>query len=230
MTDSGMASARLFSLARSDILSVGCRDASVEGYGYDKWVRQQVVKLACARHISTPFFIVIDADMFAVHPFKASNVFHHLPCDDEVAVCGSDGSVGYRSKNDVELTGYDLANVSRTWHQEWCGPLRDFEVLPKYQQNASYITTESHSAAWDPSPSQFSCMDAHMPMQAWSAAVLRIKQRTCCTMAQRPHGLNREVHACTFRLTAGSRLTAGLKLPASHQPCWLRGRSLIGSL
>ena len=112
----------------SDMLFMGCRDASVEGYGYDKWVRQQVVKLACAQHISTPFFIVIDADMFAVHPFKASDVFHHLPCDDEVAVCSRDGTVGYHSKNDVELTGYDLANVSRTWHQEWCG--LDFPSLP----------------------------------------------------------------------------------------------------
>ena len=104
----------------SECLScAGCRDPSLEGYGYDKWVRQQVVKLACARHITTPFFIVIDADMFAVHPFKASDVFHHLPCDDEVVVCDASGQVGFRSKNDVELTGYDMANKSRAWHQEW---------------------------------------------------------------------------------------------------------------
>ncbi|KAK9824874.1 hypothetical protein WJX74_002306 [Apatococcus lobatus] len=105
------------------------RDPSLEGYGYDKWVRQQVVKLACARHVTTPFFIVVDADMFAVHHFKASDVFHHLPCNDEVVVCDSSRQVGYRSKNDVELTGYDLANNSRAWHQEWWAASADLLEL-----------------------------------------------------------------------------------------------------
>ncbi|KAK9865256.1 hypothetical protein WJX84_011806 [Apatococcus fuscideae] len=105
------------------------RDPSIAGYGYDKWVRQQVVKLGCAKHISTSFFIVIDADMFAVHPFKASDVFHHLPCDDHVAVCDLDGQIGFRSKNDVELTGYDLAGVPRPWHQDWWAASADLMEL-----------------------------------------------------------------------------------------------------
>ena len=62
------------------------------GYG-SRWSNWAV-----PAHITTPFFIVVDADMFPVHPFKASDVFHHLPCDDGVVVCDLSGQTGFRSK------------------------------------------------------------------------------------------------------------------------------------
>ena len=34
--------------------------------------------------------------------------------------CDLSGQMGFRSKNEVELTGIEPAGVPRPWHQEWC--------------------------------------------------------------------------------------------------------------
>lgn len=39
------------------------------------WIRQQLVKLSCARLMHTPFYLIMDSDVFVARPMTALNLF-----------------------------------------------------------------------------------------------------------------------------------------------------------
>lgn len=80
------------------------------------WTRQQVVKLACANLIKTPFYLVLDADIFASKHAHALDLFVTDTCDSQAHfVCSSQQETSYRCKNDC----YPMAGGEEDWHMRW---------------------------------------------------------------------------------------------------------------
>ena len=76
------------------------------------WVKQQLVKLGCAQVIKTPFYQILDADIFAVHQFSAKDLFETGLCGASSPVCDTSAATSYRSKN-------DCYHMEGDWHADW---------------------------------------------------------------------------------------------------------------
>ncbi len=83
------------------------RDPSA--YWWNGWLTQQLLKLACAPLIKTPFYLLLDADVFAARPFDAADLFEVQPCTDDSATCDSQHKLQFRAKNDCHQS-YDGKN------------------------------------------------------------------------------------------------------------------------
>ena len=80
------------------------------------WTRQQVVKLACANLMQTPFYLVLDADVFVARHTQAPDLFVTQDCDSHLHnVCNADRSLSYRCKNDC----YPMLGEQEDWHMRW---------------------------------------------------------------------------------------------------------------
>ena len=80
------------------------------------WTRQQVVKLACANLIQTPFYLVLDADIFVARHTHALDLFVTEACNhDAHHVCNARQDVSYRCKNDC----YPMLGEEEDWHMRW---------------------------------------------------------------------------------------------------------------
>jgi len=80
------------------------------------WTRQQVVKLACAHLMKTPFYLVLDADVFAARRAHALDLFVTDSCDQQAHhICDTQQSISYRCKNDC----YPMAGGEEDWHMRW---------------------------------------------------------------------------------------------------------------
>ncbi|KAL0035850.1 hypothetical protein WJX77_005216 [Trebouxia sp. C0004] len=80
------------------------------------WTRQQVVKLACAHLIKTPFYLVLDADVFAARRAHALDLFVTDSCDHQAHhICDTQQRISYRCKNDC----YPMAGGEEDWHMRW---------------------------------------------------------------------------------------------------------------
>ncbi|KAK9832198.1 hypothetical protein WJX74_002597 [Apatococcus lobatus] len=133
-------------------------------YWWNGWLTQQLLKLACAPLVTTPFYMLLDADVFAARPFAASDVFEVQPCDAGSAVCSKEGKQQLRAKNDC--------------HQPYDG---------KNRQNVEWWTNTAESlqleapdvAAWNctmgVTPQIFS---THIALQLGNYLMQRFQ--TCC--------------------------------------------------
>ena len=80
------------------------------------WTRQQVVKLACANLMKTPFYLVLDADIFVARQTHALDLFVRGPCQTEDHyVCDPLQHQSYRCKNDC----YPMLGTKEDWHMRW---------------------------------------------------------------------------------------------------------------
>lgn len=80
------------------------------------WTRQQVVKLSCANLIRTPFYLVLDADVFMARQAHVLDLFVTNRCDtQESHICDHQSSIGYRCKNDC----YPMKGETEDWHMRW---------------------------------------------------------------------------------------------------------------
>lgn len=68
---------------------------------YPGWVKQQLVKLSCANIVTTPFYLVLDTDVFFVKHFGAQDLFKTSQCSHLSAVCDKSGKISYQAKNDI---------------------------------------------------------------------------------------------------------------------------------
>lgn len=68
---------------------------------YPGWAKQGLVKLACAKLVQTPFYLLLDTDTFFVHHAKADDLFKHYLCTEFSPVCDKARKIGYQAKNDV---------------------------------------------------------------------------------------------------------------------------------
>lgn len=78
-------------------------------YWWNGWLTQQLLKLACAPLVKTPFYLLLDADVFAARPFAASDLFELRQCEPGSAVCDEEGQLQLRAKNDCHQS-YDGSN------------------------------------------------------------------------------------------------------------------------
>lgn len=80
------------------------------------WTRQQVVKLACANLIHTPFYLVMDADVFIARQAHVLDLFVTASCNAQASrVCAHHSNRGYRAKNDC----YPMQSAVEDWHMRW---------------------------------------------------------------------------------------------------------------
>lgn len=68
---------------------------------YPGWAKQGLVKLACAKLVQTPFYLLLDTDTFFVHHAKADDLFKQYLCTEFSPVCDKARKIGYQAKNDV---------------------------------------------------------------------------------------------------------------------------------
>ncbi len=68
---------------------------------YPGWAKQGLVKLACAKLVQTPFYLLLDTDTFFVHYARAEDLFKQYLCTDFSPVCDTARKVGFQAKNDV---------------------------------------------------------------------------------------------------------------------------------
>lgn len=80
------------------------------------WTRQQVVKLACAHLMQTPYYLVLDADVFAARPTHVLDLFVTQDCHSTLhSVCNEEQQTAYRCKNDC----YPMLGEQEDWHMKW---------------------------------------------------------------------------------------------------------------
>lgn len=80
------------------------------------WTRQQVVKLACATLINTPFYLVLDADVFMARQAHVLDLFVTERCNSQASrICDHQSNIGYRCKNDC----YPMKGEVEDWHMRW---------------------------------------------------------------------------------------------------------------
>lgn len=80
------------------------------------WTRQQVVKLACANLMQTPFYLVLDADVFMARHASVLDLLVTQDCRAELHhVCNEEQQVAYRCKNDC----YPMLGEQEDWHMRW---------------------------------------------------------------------------------------------------------------
>ena len=65
------------------------------------WHKQQLLKLACASVLRTPFYLTTDADLFYLAPVSALDLLEQGNCSDAGAICR--GGVGYRARNELQV-------------------------------------------------------------------------------------------------------------------------------
>ena len=80
------------------------------------WTRQQVVKLACANLMQTPYYLVLDADVFAARPTRVLDLFVTHDCHSTLhPVCNEEQQTAYSCKNDC----YPMLGEQEDWHMRW---------------------------------------------------------------------------------------------------------------
>lgn len=67
------------------------------------WYKQQLVKLACSFTVTTPYFLVTDADTFFLRPFEALDLMYQQEgCAKTSGVCDLQKQVHFRARNEMQ--------------------------------------------------------------------------------------------------------------------------------
>lgn len=64
-------------------------------------LKQQLVRLACAQHIKTPFYVNLETEVFFTRSSNALSLFKESKCHPYSAVCNSDSTSSYQAANDI---------------------------------------------------------------------------------------------------------------------------------
>ena len=64
-------------------------------------LKQQLVRLACAQHIRTPFYVNLETEVFFTRSSNAMSFFKESKCHPYSAVCNSDSTLSYQAANDI---------------------------------------------------------------------------------------------------------------------------------
>jgi Family of unknown function (DUF6492) len=99
------------------------------------WNKQQLTKLACARHISTPFYLITDADTFYMTAVSATDLVESGTCEATSAVCDHKRTVSYRARNELALhtPSNESSNQQVTGHHPACRGLgASLETGPRW--------------------------------------------------------------------------------------------------
>lgn len=64
-------------------------------------LKQQLVRLSCAQHIRTPFYVNLETEAFFTRSSDAMSFFKESKCHPYSAVCNSDTTLSYQAANDI---------------------------------------------------------------------------------------------------------------------------------
>ena len=64
-------------------------------------LKQQLVRLSCAQHIRTPFYVNLETEAFFTRSSNAMSFFKESKCHPYSAVCNSDSTLSYQAANDI---------------------------------------------------------------------------------------------------------------------------------
>ena len=67
---------------------------------YPGWIRQQLVKLGCARLLKTPYYLVVDADVLYVRNITSTTLFKKSECIPASPVCDANHEWAYQAMGD----------------------------------------------------------------------------------------------------------------------------------
>lgn len=77
-------------------------DVSSKRYtGASTPLKQQLVRLSCAQHIRTPFYVNLETEAFFTRSSNAMSFFKESKCHPYSAVCNSDSTHSYQAANDI---------------------------------------------------------------------------------------------------------------------------------
>lgn len=79
----------------------------------DGWMKQQLVKLACSFAISTPFYLITDADMFFLHDVGALDLVEQTECTEASGVCDKDRAIAFRALNEMQPP--QIGEAQQSW-------------------------------------------------------------------------------------------------------------------
>ena len=81
--------------------------------GATSTAQQQLARLACARHINTPFYLNLETGVFFARSASAFSFFKESNCSTYSAVCNPEKTLSYQAKNDIyPITERDLEQKS----------------------------------------------------------------------------------------------------------------------
>lgn len=89
------------------------RIAGAESRYVDGWMKQQLVKLACSFAISTPFYLITDADMFFLHDLGALDLMEQTECGKTSGVCDKDAAIAFRALNEMQAPS--ASQAQKAW-------------------------------------------------------------------------------------------------------------------
>lgn len=77
-------------------------DSSKAAYaGSSTHVKHQLLRLACAQHIKTPYYANLETEVFFTRSSNALSFFKQSACSSYSAVCNSDRTSSYQAANDI---------------------------------------------------------------------------------------------------------------------------------
>ncbi|KAK9844482.1 hypothetical protein WJX74_003045 [Apatococcus lobatus] len=91
---------------------------------YPGWIRQQLVKLGCARLLKTPYYLVVDADVLYVRNITSTTLFKKSECIPASPVCDSNHEFAYQAMGD----SYPIADRTENQRSWWKGTAKTLQL------------------------------------------------------------------------------------------------------
>lgn len=116
----------VFTLITDDECAPDVRNATMKGpkpVPMPGWVKQQLLKLAAAGLMQTPYYMVMDSDVFFTRRFRAIDLFKVSQCTELSMVCDSHGQFAYQARND-EFPIFSRNNDQKEWMRATAATLK----------------------------------------------------------------------------------------------------------
>lgn len=101
----------------------GHTDVSLFGTPIPGWVKQQLLKLSAAGLMQTPYYMVMDSDVFFTKHFKAVDLFKVYDCTKESLICDTHGQFAYQARND-EFPIFSRNSDQKEWMRATAATLK----------------------------------------------------------------------------------------------------------
>ena len=87
------------------------------------WVKQQLLKLSAAGLMQTPYYMVMDSDVFFTKHFKAVDLFKISDCTEMSVICDTHGQFAYQARND-EFPIFSRNSEQKEWMRATAATLK----------------------------------------------------------------------------------------------------------
>lgn len=133
------------------------------------WTKQQLVKLGCSQAISTPYYLITDADTFFMRKLQALNLVKQKECKETSGVCDIKEKVAFQARNEMQppITG----DMQMKWERSSASTLN--VSMPTGSTWHMGVTPQIMSrAVVDPMLAHLETLSR--PQEAWDTYLLRL--------------------------------------------------------